>query len=154
MTIISISHPRTPSPISPSIFSCPKTPGCSGSTGNTVPNELTDPAACARIAEETLRRYLPDEYERQVLFDYHVGTMGSLGNQLNYTLFAAGDFRGNQIRERAAELAAGLAPPGFLPGVPRGGCTIVLSVFCVYTDNCQVDFQIEYELNFPTPHSG
>lgn len=109
------------------------------------PRRNTDPAACRRIAEREMDRYLPDPVERKALFDYHVGSYDGLGNQICYTLFSRGEFRGCEIRCRKAGIEADRATDGFLPGVPVGPCTIVLSVFCVYTDRCDVHFRFEYE---------
>ena len=114
-------------------------------TWNYTPKRLTDPETCARIAKEAMMRYLPDEDEQKLLFDYHVGTMESLGNQLCYTLFAEDVFRGCQIHGRETILGEDSASYGFLPGIPHGLCTLVLSVFCVYTDHCTVTFQIDYD---------
>lgn len=110
------------------------------------PRGRSDAGECARIADGILRSYIPDDAERKELFDYHVGEVRGLKNQIDFTLFAPSGFAGcANGRKRVVEITDEAATPGFLPGVPRGRCTVVVNVFCVYTPRCEARFTIEWE---------
>lgn len=108
------------------------------------PRGQTDLARCAQIAEETLSRYLPDEVERQRLLQDEGEETRGLKNQLDFTLFGPQGFCGNANgRKLKVELTDDTATIGFVPGVPRGRCKILLGVYCIYSDFCEVAFAID-----------
>jgi len=113
---------------------------------NYSPKGRNDIEACEKIAEPILKGYIPDDVERKVLFDFHVGKVTGLKNQLGFTLLSQEGFHGDaNARKKVVEISDTSATPGFLPKVPHGPCTILVNVFCVYTEFCDVSFEIEYE---------
>lgn len=110
------------------------------------PRGQTDPVRCAQIAEETLSQYLQDAAERQLLLQDEDRQITSLKTQLDFTLFGPQGFCGNANgRKMKVQLRDDAATIGFLPGVPRGQCRILLGVYCVYSDFCDVEFLIDAE---------